>query len=312
MKHLIIIILISFNLFAATSDFKSHFFINGKKVEGMGHVMVKPNTPTLVEMYFTNPRTGEVYKDYKVMHGKYMHMVIANKDLSVFKHVHPYFDPTTGRFAITVNMPYADPDNQDATTSLNKPGMYMIMADVIVKGVGMRMDHAMVHVMGQSTNTQLIPDQHQDNVITKFFYRNKEEVPTYKAVFSKRSINGCSGNIVEFEVEMYHFIDGSYQPLLDFQPWLDEAAHSVWLSENYMRHMHHSMPFAHMHSSFILDDDDDDSNNRVYDHILRFNFHDQGIMLPGNQKMWIQFKHQNKVMKIPFIFNYQPKPVTGC
>ena len=43
------------------------------------------------------------------MHGKYMHMVIVNKSLSVFKHIHPYFDPVTGRFAIAVNMPYSDP-----------------------------------------------------------------------------------------------------------------------------------------------------------------------------------------------------------
>ena len=146
MKLLFLILLFSFNAFANGIDFKSHFFVNGKKVEGMKHMMVMPNKPTLIEMYFTDPRTNEVYKDFKIMHGKYMHMVIANKDLSVFKHIHPYFDPITGRFAITVNMPYSDPDNQDAVTTLKTPGMYMVMADVIVAGIGMRMDHAMVHV----------------------------------------------------------------------------------------------------------------------------------------------------------------------
>lgn len=312
MKTIFLSLLFSLSALAQTSDFQSHFFINGKKVEGMKHMMIKPDTPTLIEVYFSDPRTGKIYKDYKVMHGKYMHMVIANKDLSVFKHIHPYFDPITGRFAITVNMPYADPDNQDAVTTLKKPGMYMVMADVIVAGIGMRMDHAMVHVMGQNTMTQLILDQHNNDVITKYFHRENESTPTYKAIFSKKAIDGCSGSIVQFEIEMFHHINGKYEPLLDFQPWLDEAAHSVWMSEGYMNHMHHNMPFAHMHSSFILDDDDDPTNNRVYDHILRFDYHDQKTMLPGAQKMWIQFKHQNKIMKIPFIFNYNPEEVQGC
>ena len=305
MQLLILTMLLSFSAFGSSSDFDSHFFINGKKAEGMKHITVMPNTPTLIEMYFTNPRTGEVYKNYKIMHGKYMHMVIANKDLSVFKHVHPYFDPITGRFAITVNMPYADPDNQDAVTTLSEPGMYMVMADVIVAGVGMRMDHAMVMVKEQNTHTTLTPDQDDNGVIIKYF-------GNYKAIFSKRLISGCSGHIVQFEIEMFYEENGSFEPLLDFQPWLSEAAHSVWLSEGFMNHMHHKMPFAHMHSPMMMDDDDDETNDRVYDHILRFNFHDQAIMIPGPQKMWIQFKHKDKVLKIPFIFNYQPTPAQGC
>lgn len=312
MKLLILLLLTSFNITAATTDFEAHFFINGKKANMADHTMVKPNTPTLIEVYFTDPRTGETYKDFKVMHGKYMHMVIANDDLSVFKHIHPYLDPTTGRFSITLNLPYADPDNQDVITSLNKPGMYMIMSDVIVKNVGMRMDHTMVHVMGQNQNIQLVEDHEENGEIIKYFKRENESTPTYKGIFRKRFIQGCSGNIVEFEVEMFHFVNNAYEPLLDFQPWLDEAGHAVWISEGYMRHMHGNMPFAHMHSSFILDDDEDPTNDRVYDHILRFNFHDLNTMLSGKQKMWIQFKHKDIIMKIPFIFNYQRKEPRQC
>lgn len=278
----------------------------------MQHMMIKPGAPTLLEMYFTDPRTGEVYKDFKIMHGKYMHMVIANQDLSVFKHVHPYFDPITGRYAITLNMPFADPDNQDAILALSKPGMYMIMTDVIVNGVGMRMDHAMVHVMGPMKKEELKLDEHQNHIITKFFRREQEEEPTYKTVFSKRSITGCSGSIVHFEIEMYHLVNDQYIPLMDFQPWLSEAGHAVWMSEGYMADMHHRMPFAHMHSSFILNDDDQDPIYRVEDHILRFNFHDQQTMLSGKQKIWVQFKHRGKIMKIPFVFDYQADEPSKC
>lgn len=314
MKLFIALIALTTYVFANGIDFQSHFFVNGKKVQGMQHMMVKPNAPTLIEVYFTDPRTGEVYKDFKIMHGKYMHMVVANKDLSVFKHVHPYFDPITGRFALTLNMPYADPDNFDTHAALRKPGMYMIMTDVIVAGVGMRMDHAMVHVMGQTNMVMLKPDPvNSDNSITKFFKRNETDTePMYMANFSYKTITGCSGNIVNFEIEMFEKVNDQYVPLMDFQNWLSEAAHSVWLSEGYMRHMMGEMPFAHMHSPFMLDDDDDPNNDRVFDNILRFNYHDQKVMLKGSQKMWIQFKHKGKIMKIPFIFNYNPADPMGC
>lgn len=312
MKYYLVFLMTSCSVFASTIDFKPHFYINGKKSNMSSHTTIKPNTPTLVEVYFTDPRTNEVYKDFKIMHGKYMHMVIAHKNLSVFKHIHPYFDPMTGRFSISINLPYSDPDNQDAVSALSDPGMYMIMADVIVSGVGMRMGHTMVHVMGRTQNNPIVLDSDNNGVITKYFKREDEEIPTYKAVFGKRLIQGCSGSIVDFEVEMFQFVNGKYEPLLDFEPWLNEAAHAVWLSEGYMKYMHGNMPFAHMHSPFALDDDDDSSNDQVFDNILRFNFHDQKVMLHGKQKMWIQFKHDGKIMKIPFIFNYEPGPSRDC
>jgi len=313
MKYFMFLLSLCSYALANGIDFKSHFAINGKEISGMQHAMIKPNTPTLIEVYFTDPRTGDVYKDFKVMHGKYMHMVVASKDLGVFKHVHPYFDPITGRFAITLNMPYADPDNFDTHAALRTPGMYMVMTDVIVAGVGMRMDHAMVHVMGQSNTVTLNPDpMNSDQSITKYFKRDDEAIPTYKTIFSYNTIAGCSGNIVNFEIEVFKHNGTEYIEMLDFEPWLSEAAHSVWLSEGYMSHMMHNMPFAHMHSPFFMDDDDDDTNDRVYDHILRFNFHDQKQMLDGVQKMWIQFKDNGKVMKLPFIFNYNAADLSGC
>lgn len=290
---------------ASSVDFKAHFSVNGKKVIGMEHVMLMPGKPTLIEVYFTDPRSGQVYKDFKLMHGKLMHMVISSKDLSVFKHVHPYFEPSTGRFSLTLNMKHSDPDNVDTEDALSKPGMYMIMTDVIVKGIGMRMDHMMAHVHGSmDMNALKLDPANGDGSITKFFKREDEKTPLYKTNFRYESTQGQSGKLVRFEISMEYFNGNEYVELLDFQPWLSEAAHSVWLSSGYMDHMHHDMPFAHMHSPFVLDDDDDDTNDRVMDNVLRFNFHDKNIMLPGKQKMWIQFKHDGKIMKIPFIFSY--------
>jgi hypothetical protein len=309
MKIIILMLILTTTLIAGTSDFKSHFFVNGKAVTSH-HVMIMPGKPLLVEVYFSNPKNGEIYTDFKLMHGKYMHMVVAKKDLSEFKHVHPYFDPTTGRFSLTLNLPYQDPDNQDVRSAIKTAGMFMVMTDVIVKGVGMRMDHIMLHAHGNTVAKVPELDAEVAGVITKFFKREEEVTPTYRAHFSHRQITGCSGNIVSFEVEMFKHNGVDYTEMLDFEPWLSEAAHSVWLSQNFMSSMDMNMPFAHMHSPFVLEDDG--TSERVNDHVLRFNFHDQNKMKPGLQKMWIQFKDKNKIMKIPFIFNYKPAPVTGC
>ncbi len=309
MKILCLMLLLTSALYAETSDFKSHFFVNGKAVT-THHVMVMPGAPIVIEVFFTNPKDQTVYTDFKLMHGKYMHMVIAKKDLSQFKHVHPYFDPTTGRFSLTLNLPYQDPDNQDVSQAIDSAGMYMVMTDVIVKGIGMRMDHMMLHAHGNNTDQALQADHEVNGVITKFFKRENESTPRYKTVFSHRQLSGCSGNIVYFEVEIYKHDTVEYVEMLDFQPWLSEAAHSVWLSENYMSSMNGKMPFAHMHSPFILEEDG--TSERVYDHILRFNFHDQNQMKPGLQKMWVQFKDEGKIIKIPFIFNYRASSHPRC
>lgn len=112
--------LLSFALLApamAMPDFKAHITVNGKT-----EFKATPGAPTSIELYFTDPHTQEVYKEFKVMHGKIMHMVLMKKDLSEFRHIHPYFDPVTGRFHITLNLPYSDPDNQDAVAALTEPG----------------------------------------------------------------------------------------------------------------------------------------------------------------------------------------------
>ena len=110
---------LNFNLFSQEfSDVTAHWFVNGKKMEHMKMMMIKPNVPTPVEVYFTKKVIQEdgreidaVITDFKEMHGKVMHMIVAKNDLSVFKHVHPYFDPITGRFQIVLNLKLADPDN---------------------------------------------------------------------------------------------------------------------------------------------------------------------------------------------------------
>jgi hypothetical protein len=275
------------------SDVETHFRINGKK-----NSMLMPGVPSTIEIWYTNKKTDEVFKEFKIMHGKIMHMVIMKKDLSVFKHIHPFLDPVTGRFLITVNMPLADPDNFMANNTLTKPGMYMIMADVDIKHVGMRMGHKMVHVMGQDTNRVLDLDQIDSSGVTTKYYQayNRKYLVEMKPIITP----GCSGQLVEFQVNLQMQLEnGSYAPVLNSQHWLTAGAHSVWVSEGLMNM--HKMYFAHMHSALPENDS-----------TFVFSFHDNKIMKPGLQKVWFQIKHMDKVLTIPVVFNYQPSPQIQC
>lgn len=282
----------------AQEDFAAHISVNGGQTRS-----VEPGRPFAIEMYFTDPRTGEVYKDYKVMHGKLMHMVLVKKDLSVFKHIHPYYDPATGRFHIALNLPVADPDNQHAADALTEPGAYMVMADVEIRGVGMRMAHFMLKASGDAASRPVILDPiDADMSITKHFQtpgRTDGQRPYYKARLSMNVIPGCMANLNEMFLEVYALDEnGRYRPVTDFSPWLGTGGHAIWLGERAMQEM--KMAMAHMHSEMPVDD-----------HVLRFNYFDKSTLLPGKQKVWFQFRHEEQVLTFPFVFDYYPPPVSG-
>lgn len=284
---------------AGMDDFKTHVAVNGGN-----NFKVDPAKPTSIEIYFTDPRTGEVYKDFKLMHGKLMHMVLVRNDLTSFRHIHPYFDPATGRFNITLNMPLADPDNQHVIHALMNPGMYMIMVDVEIKGVGMRMGHFMLGAKGEPKLEPLVLDPiDADMSVTKYFSRKgqaPDAKPFYKATLSYQVVQGCMANLNEVYLEIYQLDESNnYVPVTDLSPWLGEGGHAIWLGEEAMQH-HMDMTMAHMHSEMPEDD-----------HTLIFNYFDKSKLYSGKQKMWIQVRHLDEVMTFSFVFEYYPPPVTS-
>lgn len=301
MKKIILLLLaITAPMSFASTDVTAHFSINGKN-----KLMTQPNEPAVIEIFFTDNKTNEVIKDYKVMHGKIMHMVLIKNDLSQFSHFHPYFDPVTGRFQITMNIPHSDPDNFD--NFITEPGMYMLMADVEIKGKGMRMAHKMLMVKGDQAKKPLVLDPHKDNIITKEF---QTEHGPIRAHFGHTKTFGRSNVLVDIQVFLEKWDQGKWTPLEDLDDWLSMGAHAIWASEKLMRH---PMPIAHMHAKIPRPEPDSKypevkpykKENPDWDSTLYFSFHDQNKMLSGPQKIWVQIKYQGKVYTLPFTFLYE-------
>lgn len=292
MKALITLLILSFAQLSmaqinGSSDVEAHFRINGKDTN-----MIMPGKPATIEVWYTDKKTGEVYTEFKKMHGKIMHMVIVRSDMEVFKHIHPYLDPITGRFLITINMPLADPDNFHTANAIDSSGMYMIMADVEIRSVGMRMGHKMIHAMGNHTSvTQQLDPIDQNGILVKEFSQHNRD---YKIEVLRIETTGCSGNLVEFQVSLFEKNEqGQFVEATELEDWLTQGAHSVWVSEGLMNK--HKMHFAHMHSKLP-----------EADSTFVFNFHDLDIMKAGIQKAWFQIKHKGNVLTIPVVFDYAP------
>ncbi|MCT4640689.1 MAG: hypothetical protein N4A33_00225 [Bacteriovoracaceae bacterium] len=288
---LLILSFLSLNLLA--TDITAHFTINGKS-----KLMIKPNQAANIELYFTDKKTNEVEKNFKIMHGKIMHMVIFKNDLSEFKHIHPYLDPVTGRFQVSINMPHSDPDNFHLTNTITEPGMYMIMADVEIKGKGMRMAHAHLHVMGKAKHSELIEDTlNPDGTITKFFYKKGQDLtqaPFYKATLSLKQTMGCSAELVDFNLNLTGLKNGQYLALENVTNWLSMGGHSIIISKKIKSTNSMKMAFGHMHAKMP-----DDCEN------FMFNLFNKNILNDGIQKIWFQIKDGKDVLTLPFIFNYK-------
>lgn len=277
MKTLFLTLLFSISLLSANTDVEAFMTVNGTK-----KMMIKPGVPANIEVYFVDSHSREVELDYKVMHGKIMHMVIYKSDLSVFKHVHPYYDPVTGRFQVTINMPHSDPDNFHLENTITEPGMYMVMADVEIKGKGMRMAHRHLHVMGEASHNPLVKDPtNRDGSITKTFL-NK-----YLTKMSYKITNGCGSRLIDFTLNLR----GLKSKLEGIEPWLSMGGHSIIISDKMNHPESKKMSFGHMHAKMPTD-----MENFV------FSFYDQNILTPGLNKIWFQIKHKEKVLTMPFTF----------
>lgn len=302
---LLLITLFSFLAVAADSDVKAQFYVNGKRQH---HAMVKPGAMTSVEIEFINPKTNEVFKDFKIMHGKIMHMVILKSDLSTFKHIHPYFDPVTGRFFVMMNLPMQDPDNHDTTGIFKTPGMYMIMADVVIKGLGMRMAHYHLMVMGPEQEEKLVLDKTTSlKKIVKYF--PKEGNPKYyRATLEYEQKAGCGGSLVDFHLNLKKKTETGYADIDTILPWLGMGGHALIVSEGFMKGPMGTfdMAMGHIHSPGIGLDERPLTSDFV------FSLFDNGRLFPGKTKAWFQVNDNGKVLKLPFTFDYKPASMRDC
>ena len=89
-------------------------------LQWMGATTYQPDKPSEL-LFAVADDNNVVLKNFEIVHEKILHLVVVRKDRTNFQHVHPVFDPATGKFSLKgFRFPTA--------------GQYRIFADFTPKG----------------------------------------------------------------------------------------------------------------------------------------------------------------------------------
>ncbi len=278
---------VSTKVSANTNDFQGKLLINGAAPSS-----ITPGEIAQIDISFFDPRNNETYKEFKIIEGNALHVVILKTDLSTIKHIFPKYDQTTGKFTA-----------QLSANTIEHSGIYKLMFNVEIKGLGKRGTHFDLTALGTDNFTPLELDPiDSDFSITKYFNSNlNSQSPEYKAKMTISTLTGCNDVFVETNLELFKLDEsGTYLPLTNIQAWPLNKVHAVWVSEGIINFGEAN--FAHMLGNLPAP-----TENK-----LHFKFFDNEKMNPGKQKIWFQFKHDGKLLNFPFIFEYYPPNFSEC
>lgn len=240
--------------------------------------------------------------DYE--HEKLMHLVVVSQDFSSYAHVHPTLDPATGVFALKVNQPVTDPDNQDAPRAFPRPGRYHMFSEVKPQGHPfISMDTYDLDATGPATPPASIAAEPIDASGTI-----KKTIGAYQV--SLRVSRGGLGKL-RFVTLAFH-IETAGAPVKDLENWLSMPGHAILLSrsgdratDKVFRHIHAAMGDMEAGSTHAGSASSTDSAKRAakFGPDLEFYLRDAEIPPPGLYKLWGQFKHRGAVLTFPFVID---------
>ncbi|WP_042166414.1 hypothetical protein [Paenibacillus gorillae] len=169
---------------------------------------VKPNEEFVVKIRIQAP-DGEPYDAFDTVHEKKMHLIIVNKDLSYFSHIHPDYEGG-GQFTITTSLPAA--------------GEYKWIADFKLEGGSALNRSEWMTVQGNAP--ALKPVEPDEQLV--------------KTVDGKQVTLSMDHLMANMELSLnFHIADASTkEPISNLQPYLGAVGHVVILSEDAEQYLH--------------------------------------------------------------------------
>ena len=260
---------------------------------------------------FATTQTGQPFNKFNQVHGKFMHLVIIKEDLSHFAHVHPTLDSRTGNFSIAINAHSFSPDNQDTDTAIPTPGKYYVIAEIYpdVGALTPKGELFMyeVEANGPGVLTKQVP-RNQDSAGTMYNYFKADGTEgafgdPYEVLFQLQVVEGCGGNLLRFVWSLREFESTTqkYNPIpsSEMKPWLQMTGHAVLMSLSGDKVTEKN--FTHMHAMR------DPLSQRI-----TFSTFDRMRLGKNTLKIWGQFKHKDRILTLPFVFDYNPTYKTKC
>ena len=247
---------------------------------------VQPGEKATLLFRFLHPGTGEVVKDFEVVHTKQFHLFVISQDLEFFEHIHPVM---------------RDDGTWTIETSVPKAGYYQVLCDFMPKGgSGQFLTAALVtaNYAGDlaADSARLTPDK----VLRK-------SAGDLTATLSFNPTRPASCQYVHLTFNLTDATTG--RPVSDLQTYLGQFSHMLLMSEDMQCYVH-SHPInlivagedAAQMPEYIIAPDADLATIRGGPQVT----FDALLPKAGNFRAWAQFQRNDQVRTLAFTFNVAP------
>ena len=228
--------------------------------------VVKPGKKFRLSFLIWHPKTGELVKEFNIVHDMRFHLFVVSQDLTYFAHIHPQ-QQADGGFTIETMVP--------------KVGSYIIYCDIFPVGGMPQVAHLSLITAGFngdlfSSQAQLEPDR----ILTKTLDGVRFEL----TLNPPEPIGGRPANL------KYHLTDEKTgEPVRDLQPYLGAWGHTLILSED-------ASDYIHSHPTETIPDGVD--RTKIFGG-PDASF-DAFFPRPGRYRVWSQFQRQGQLITVSF------------
>jgi hypothetical protein len=243
---------------------------------------IRPGERATLFFTFLRPDSGEVVKDFEVVHTKQFHLFVISQDLEFFEHIHP----TMG-----------DDGTWTIETMVPKAGYYQVLCDFMPKGGS-----------GQFLNAPFVTADYAGDLATDSAHLQpdstwKKSAGDITATLSFEPARPTSGQYTHLNLDLTDTATG--HPITDLQTYLGQFSHMLLMSEDLQC-------YVHSHPINIVVEQEDGVG--VPEYIIapdadlatirggpRVTF-DALLPKSGVFRVWAQFQRHDQVRTIPFTF----------
>ncbi|HXH07661.1 MAG TPA: hypothetical protein VNI83_13850 [Vicinamibacterales bacterium] len=228
--------------------------------------------PLRLQLVVRDGRTGEIVRDFAIVHEREFHLFVISQDLEHYAHVHPTQE-RDGSFAIDVTLP--------------RPGPYKIYADFLPRGgTPQVIPRSLVTADFDGDLASATASLHPDPVTVSGARRTLRTTVGGIAVELELPPDGLlAGRDETFAYRLTDAATGA--PIADLEPYLGAWGHSLILSED-------TLSLVHAHPLELLPDENGSAGGGP---ALTFK---ALLPKPGRYRIWTQVKRKGEVSTVTF------------
>jgi hypothetical protein len=244
---------------------------------------VRPGEKVALFFRFLHPGTGEVVKDFEVVHTKEFHLFVISQDLEFFEHIHPVM---------------RDDGTWTIETSVPKAGYYQVLCDFMPKGGS-----------GQFLTAALVTANYSGDLMTDSARLSPDKVLKKSAgdLTADLSFNPVQPASCQYVHLTFNLTDTTTgRPITDLQTYLGQFSHMLLMSEDMQCYVH-SHPInliaggedASQIPEYIIAPDADLATIRGGPQVT----FDALLPKAGRFRAWAQFQRNDEVRTLAFTFD---------